>query len=199
MMVAVEGMDGAGKTTVCNYVSKKYNFQIMERPTKYFFENDNQQIDLDRYVSYLKKIYSSDKFIRSIFFGFGNMVAINKAKNEDTVLDRHIVSNYFWNGDEAYISFYSELIEIIGKPTLTILLHASPDTRFKRIFERDGEDIDLLDKDVFIDGTSKMIWFLEKFDFSYVYIDTDKMTKEEVFEKVDRIIAGLKLGSEKSV
>ena len=43
MIIAVEGMDGAGKTTVCEYVSNTRNYKMVEKPTKYFFFNFNIQ------------------------------------------------------------------------------------------------------------------------------------------------------------
>ena len=36
MIIAVEGMDGAGKTTVCEYVSGTRDYKMIEKPTVFF-------------------------------------------------------------------------------------------------------------------------------------------------------------------
>ena len=49
MIIAVEGMDGAGKTTVCKYISSHKNFHMIEKPTKYFFNKHDFNKVLEGY------------------------------------------------------------------------------------------------------------------------------------------------------
>lgn len=39
MLIAVEGMDGVGKTEVSKYICEKYNFTFIEKPLHYFYND----------------------------------------------------------------------------------------------------------------------------------------------------------------
>ena len=114
MIIAVEGMDGAGKTTICEYIEKKYNFINVEKPTKYLFEDQTGVIDYDKYYETLDMIYQTDEATRTRFFGNGNIIAVTKFPNQDIVLDRHLASNYYWNGNLELHYYYQKLIENYG-------------------------------------------------------------------------------------
>lgn len=187
MILAVEGMDGAGKTTACEYISKYYDFKMIEKPTKYFFVDRSGKIDYEDFNKSLDEIYNCSMYIRALFFGMGNIFATRNKNNENLVLDRHLVSNYFWNGNEVYSNIFDSLVEK-AKPTFTILLSASPKTRYERLLKRNPDDVDLNDEEVFTDGNNKMQYFLEKYGMSYAFIDTDKLTIEEVYERLDSLM-----------
>ena len=190
MIIAIEGMDGAGKTTVCKYIEKKYEFVNVEKPTKYLFEK-NGRIDMYSFNSELQKIYNCDNKIRSIFFGAGNLLAVTKFKGKNVVLDRHFASNYFWNGDVCLDNYFEELIRLCGKPDITIFLHATPQTRYKRLLKRDTNDIDLHDESIFLDGTKENIDFLEKFKFNYAVVETENKTIKEVCQTIDEVVCNI--------
>ena len=182
MIIAVEGMDGAGKTTVCKYISSHKNFHMIEKPTKYFFNKHD-------FNKVLEEMYNSSPLVRSTFFGLGNILAVNKYDG-NIILDRHLVSNYYWN----YSSNLDEIYDILVKecsPDLTILLYATSETRYKRLYKRNPHDIDLLDPTVFEDGTDKMVKFLEKYNMKYVIVDTNNMSIDEMNAYVERIIDGV--------
>ena len=39
MHISVEGLDGVGKTTVCSLLSKEIDFEYIEKPLRYLFDN----------------------------------------------------------------------------------------------------------------------------------------------------------------
>ena len=94
-------------------------------------------------------------------------------------MDRHILLNYFFNGDEVTEDIFKVQVQIFGKPDLTIVLRASTETRIKRIIERDPNDPDLLDKRKWEYGYDKIIEFLERYNYNYAIVDTDNLSKEE--------------------
>ena len=190
MIIAVEGMDGAGKTTICKYIEKKYGFVNVEKPTKYLFEK-NGEVDNDTFNRELQKMYNCDNKIRSVFFGAGNLLAVTKFKGNNIVLDRHFASNYFWNGDQCLDKYFGELIRVCGKPDITIFLHATPQTRYKRLLNRDRNDLDLHDDSIFLDGTVENINFLEKFEFNYALVETEDRTIEEVCQAIDEVVCNI--------
>lgn len=191
MIVAVEGMDGVGKTTICEFIEKRFGFINIEKPTKYMFEDKNGNIDYDKYYKTLNTIYKKDELARSEFFAKGNFIAVTKYPNSNVVLDRHLLSNFYWNANNKLYDFYDKLIELCGKPDLTIYLYATPETRYNRLKERNINDIDLNDPTVLVDDMTKNIEFLEYFGFNYRIIYTDNKTINEVCEEVDNIMTEL--------
>ena len=186
MIIAVEGMDGAGKTTVCEYITKTRNFKMIEKPTKYFFDKDGK-VDETEFSNALEDIYNSSPLVRTTFFGLGNILAIKKYKGENIILDRHLVSNYYWNSCEGLDTIYDTLVDIC-KPDLTILLHATPETRYERLKKRSKYEVDLFDPSVFDDGMEKMEYFLNKYNMNYVLVDTENKSVEEVYKEIDKIL-----------
>jgi len=189
MIIAVEGMDGAGKTTVCEYVSNTRDYKMIEKPTKYFFYKDGE-LEESEFSDTLEEVYNSTSLVRTAFFGLGNIVAVNKYKNENIILDRHLVSNYYWNNSEGLDAIYDSLVESC-KPDLTILLYATPKTRYERLSKRNKYDIDLLDPSVFDDGMDKMLYFLNKYNMKYLVIDTEGKSIEEVYKEIDKVLDGI--------
>ena len=196
MIVAVEGMDGAGKTTICSHIERAFNFINIDKPTKYLFIDDNGNIDYKSYFEALDMIYKSNELSRSKFFGKGNFLAVTKYPNSNIVLDRHLASNYYWNGNKKLYNFYKELIKICGKPDLTIYLDATPQTRYKRLKKRNFNDFDLNDPTIFTNGLEKNIEFLEDFGFNYKIIYTDNKNIKEVCREVDHVLKGLIMSKE---
>lgn len=184
MLVAIEGMDGVGKTTVAKRIEKDLNFIYVKDPLKDLFELDDGHLEkVSDKVFGLK----NDKLI-SWYLGLGDSYALSHYKGNDVVMDRHILLNYFWNGNRDTEKVFDVQIELFGKPDLTILLVASSDIRRKRIESRDCNDPDLNKDKIFEYGYDKMISFLDKYHYNYVIVDTDGMSSLEMIEKCKSLI-----------
>lgn len=197
MIIAIEGMDGVGKTEISKYICQRYNFSFIEKPLHYFYNDgaDKKYADL---MTVANRMYDiNDNMIKSWFFSLGNLYAARMYQNENIVIDRHLVSNYYWNGDLESEPIFKALIEVSGVPDLTIILYATPKTRIERLRKRNCEDPDLSDPDKMDDGYAKMIYFVEKFKLPYVVINTENKNLEEVQQEVDIEIEKLKVKSPK--
>jgi transcription elongation GreA/GreB family factor len=126
-----------------------------------------------------------DNFVKSWYFSLGNIFVARMFKNKNVVIDRHLVSNYYWNADTECEPIFDALIGVSGVPELTILLYASPKTRMARLKKRNINDPDLEDPDKKDDGYSKMIYFLKKYNLPYVVINTEDKTLDDVKTLVD--------------
>lgn len=191
MKIAIEGMDGVGKTTIAKLISEKYGYLYIEKPLSELFNvNDMNGSEILAEVS--KKIYGLDaEMLKAWFFGLGNLLSFEGHKNDNIVLDRHFVSNYFWNGSEKSNVIYKTMIDLIGVPDITILLYASPQTRFKRLYDRDPNDYDLTDTEKHVWGYDKMIKFVRDFSIPYIVVDTEGKDINQVFQEVDTIVSGM--------
>ena len=199
MMIAVEGMDGVGKTEISKHICDNHEFTFIEKPLHYFYNDGAEQ----KYADLMKvanRMYDiDDNVLKSWYIALGNIYVARMFKDEDIVIDRHLVSNYYWNGSIDSDPVFRALIETSGTPDLTILLYATPKTRMERIAKRDKNDPDLDDPEKKDDGYNKMISFLEKYNLPYLVIDTENITLDEVKGIVDEEIKRLKIKKKKLV
>lgn len=199
MMIAIEGMDGVGKTEISKHIAKQYGFIFIEKPLHYFY-NDGAEHKYADLMKVAERMYDiNDNMIKSWYFSLGNIYVARMFKNENVVIDRHLVSNYYWNGDLESEPIFESLIATSGVPDLTILLYATPKTRLERLRKRDKEDPDLSDPDKMDDGYNKMIYFVEKFKLPYIVIDTENKTLDEVKQIVNGEMQKLKENTKKLI
>ena len=191
MKIAIEGMDGVGKTTISRKISEEFGMVYIEKPLTNLFDtkvSDGKET-LDA-VS--RSIYNfDDEIIKAWFFGLGNIYSIIKNYDNDIVIDRHFASNYFWNGSDRSDCIFETMINLIGVPDITIVLTASIESRLNRLYLRNPNDYDLTDPEKMVKGDDKMIMFLEKFNIPYISVDTNNKSIEEVYGEVKNIILSL--------
>lgn len=183
MTIEVAGQDGAGKTEVARFIENTFGFHFIEKPIRDLFDGNDPM-----FYRVLDEVYKYGDTIRSWFFSLGNIMAAQKYNGENVVIDRHFVSNYYWNASEGQDPIFKTMIDLIGKPDLTIVVYATPQTRIERMKKRNPNDSDLSDLDIFIDGYGKMIKFLDDFSLPYVVIRNENKTIEELHEEIRRIV-----------
>ena len=199
MQIAIEGMDGVGKTTIAKKLAKDFDFIYIDKPLHYLLPGTESEAYTELNCI-LRKMYDlNDPVIKSWMIGLGNLYSIRQFKDKNIVLDRHLVSNYFWNGEKESDLVFKTMIELMGTPDMTILLYASPQTRRERLYLRDRNDKDLSDPEIWVVGYDKMKKFLEDFNVPYTPINTEDRNIEEVYEivrkKVENFIEKEKKGN----
>ena len=198
-MIAVEGMDGVGKTAISKHICEQFGFNYIEKPLHYFY-NDGADKEYEDLMKVANRMYDiNDSIVKSWYFSLGDIYVARMFADQDVVIDRHLVSNYYWNGDYESELIFKTLIETSGTPDLTILLYATPKTRMERLKKRNEDDPDLSDPDKMDDGYNKMIYFVEKFNLPCIVINTDDKSLDEVKQIVDSEIKKLKGQSKKMV
>ena len=139
MRIAIEGMDGCGKTTVSKILVERLGYQYVDKPFKFLFEKLN--INESQLKALEWKLYETeDEALLTLFYGLGLLYGTRCNSEQDIIYDRHFVSNYYWHGDEETTPLHKELIRLCGKPDLTVLLKASVSTRMNRIYTRNHQD-----------------------------------------------------------
>ena len=201
MHIAIEGMDGVGKTTAMINLAKKLNFKIVEKPLHYMLDEEGDFTNYIRIRDYINEQVEND-VLRAWFYGLGNIFLYHRFENENIITDRHFVSNYFWCGTDETEDIFECMVDLIGKPDFTILLFASAEEGARRIKIRDPNDPDIHKAKLYPMARDKMESFLQRYDMDYVVIDTTNLNAEEVVEKmVDSLPIKLKhtlvLGSDK--
>lgn len=98
----------------------------------------------DEYLRIRDKVNSNpDRNFTSLFYGLGSVYMYGKYKDNNIVTDRHLCSNYAWSGAEYNEDVYGFLLSKLGKPALTVILHATPSTILQRLKQRDPKDSDI--------------------------------------------------------
>ena len=183
MRIAIEGMDGSGKTTISKILTERLGYKYVDKPFKFLFESLN--INEFQLKDFEWKLYKTkDEALLTLFYGLGLLYGTRCNPDKDVIYDRHFVLNYYWHGDEETMPLHRELIRLCGKPDLTVLLKASVFTRMNRIYARNHQDKDLSNCAMYDDDYDKMENFLQNFDFNYIVIDTEYLSPEEVADIV---------------
>lgn len=189
MHIAIEGLDGSGKTTTAQRVAEIIGFNFIEKPLHYFTDLGNS---FENYMNITGRINISKSSIKARFYGLGNYYVSLLSKDNNVVTDRHLASNYYWNCEDDE-KFFKQLVADCGAPDLTIILFAEAEERRRRILERNPNDKDLeqnvFDNEPYI----KMKYFLDSYKMNYLLIDTTNIRQEEVVDIiVDEIIRIMK-------
>lgn len=187
MIIVVEGMDGVGKTTISKLLAERNNFKYIDKPLHSLFEIDTKdKKKLEDFEILEEKIFDTENdIIKAWLTGLGNLYCFIKNKNENIIVDRHIVSNYIWNGTKETKKIFDLLNEYMPKPNMTIILYACSEVRMERIHNRNENDKDLSDLSIRKDQYKKMTSFLKYYDIPYIGINTEDKSIKEIVEEIE--------------
>ncbi|MCI6215614.1 MAG: AAA family ATPase [Mollicutes bacterium] len=178
--IAIEGMDGVGKTTVCKLLASKTGYTFITKPLHYLLDLE-ENVGWPVYFRVRNMVNnSSNRDFSAWFYGLSNIYLYEKFKNQNIITDRHIVSNYCWSGNQVNLDIYDLIIKKIGFPTLTVILYADEDTIRNRLIKRNSNDKDLKRISKTEKVYEKMISFCELKHFPYIVIDTSKLSPEQI-------------------
>lgn len=184
MHIAIEGLDGVGKTTTSKEVADRLGFEFIEKPLHYLTDKEGME-NYMRMTEYINGNFPAD--FTAMFYGLGNyFLSSELKKSRNVVTDRFLCSTYFWNCTENNRVFFDYLIGLCEKPELTVILYASARVRRNRITARNPYDPDLKNKVLSEDEYKKMFEFCERYNMPYVVVDSSELNFEQT---VDRIIS----------
>jgi len=175
--ISIEGMDGVGKSTVCNLLAQKLGFEVVYQPLRDLF--------MENYVNVRNQINQNDnRVLSSWFYGLGSVYMYEKYKSTNIVTDRHLCSNYAWSGTDCNKEVYKVLIQKLGKPELTVILYAPESVIKQRLLKRNKNDSDLAKVSKAELIYKKMISFCTENDFPFVVVDTSSLTPEQIVNQI---------------
>ena len=186
--IAIEGMDGVGKTTTCRLLSERLGYKFIEKNLRFLFDENDE---FDNYFKIRDKVNAnSDRLFTSWFYGLGNIYLYTMFKDENIITDRHFLSNYAWSGTDDNTEVYDLLVKKLGFPDLTVILYADETAIFNRLRSRDENDSDLDKVKKAKEKYEKMVFFCEKYKMPYMVVDTSNLTPDQTVELIMKRIEG---------
>ena len=183
--IAIEGLDGVGKTTTSRLLAERLGYEYVEKNLHELFDENGE---FENYFRIRDKVNQSpDRLFTSWFYGLGNIYLHTVYKDKAVVTDRHFLSNYAWSGTKENEDVYGLLIKKLGFPDLTVILYANEASRLRN---RDEFDSDLDKVKLAKEKYEKMVFFCEKYKMPYMVIDSSNLTPEEVVEIIMKRIEG---------
>lgn len=183
MVVAFEGMDGSGKSTVASIVSQKVGFKHeTQKLTSIMNINSNVFSKLVRCVR-----ESNNSHMAFVFYTLRCM--LDKDSIVDTIVERSIISMYFYENGKVSDNEFKWVVDNYNVlPDITFILYASSEERMKRIYNRNPMDSDLNSWEAMSEGYDIMYRCAEKFDIPCIIIDTEKYSLDEITNICSEII-----------
>ena len=186
--IAIEGMDGVGKTTASKLLAKRLGYQFIDKNLRELFDDKGSY---DNYIRIRDKVNASpDRLFTAWFYALGNIYLHTAHEKENIVTDRYFLSNYAWSGTENNDEVYDLLVKKLGFPDLTVILYADEHAILSRLRHRDELDSDIKKVTLTKEKYEKMIYFCEKYKMPYMVIDTSNLSPEEVVEVIMKRIEG---------
>ena len=186
--IAIEGMDGVGKTTTGKLLAQKLGYEFVDKNLRFLFDEG------DSYENYFRirdKVNASpDRLFTSWFYGLGNIYLHTLFSDKNIVTDRYLLSNYAWSGTEDNIEVYDLLVKKLGFPDLTVILYADDTAIANRMLGRDIEASDIEKVKLAKEKYEKMICFCEHYKMPYMVIDSSVLSPDEVVELILKRIEG---------
>lgn len=187
--IAIEGMDGVGKTTASKLLAKRLGYKFIDKNLRELFDDDGDSYD--NYIRIRDKVNASpDRLFTAWFYALGNIYLHTAHEKENIVTDRYFLSNYAWSGTENNDEVYDLLVKKLGFPDLTVILYADEHAILSRLRHRDELDSDIKKVTLAKEKYEKMIYFCEKYKMPYMVIDTSNLSPEEVVEVIMKRIEG---------
>lgn len=186
--IAIEGMDGVGKTTASKLLAKRLGYKFIDKNLRELFDDNGYY---DNYIRIRDKVNASpDRLFTAWFYALGNIYLHTAHEKENIVTDRYFLSNYAWSGTENNDEVYDLLVKKLGFPDLTVILYADEHAILSRLRHRNELDSDIKKVILAKEKYEKMIYFCEKYKMPYMVIDTSNLSPEEVVEVIMKRIEG---------
>lgn len=192
MFISIEGIDGAGKTSVAKELAHKLGFEYSGQKAL----STHMCIDDNLYLGYCHTYRNAVRGDPTSMFMLYGLSCFLSGQKADVVCDRHLPTVYFWYGNDNSLLIADVIYKISSKPDITIVLDVNVETATQRIQEKlDSKKISevqakrdfekAINAEMFI---SKIEPFLNKFELSYTIIDANTKSIAEIVNEILELI-----------
>lgn len=196
MIITIDGLDGAGKSTLAKSLSEKLGYEYIDKPIYELFNvkgDDNYLYNEIYHIQDLIYNKTDSNTLKSYFTGLSLLYIKECMSDKNLIIDRGLLSAFAFNGDINSKPVFETLINLGVFFDAAIIVTVSNEERIKRIKKRNENDPDLgLDKirNLRYDSMNQLI--LEHPELPCHTINTDNLTQEEVLDEALKYISSLK-------
>ena len=196
MIITIDGLDGAGKSTLAKSLSEKLGYEYIDKPIYELFNvkgDDNYLYNEIYHIQDLIYNKTDSNTLKSYFTGLSLLYIKECMYDRNLIIDRGLLSAFAFNGDNNSKPVFETLIKLGVFFDASIIVMVSNEERIKRIKERNKNDPDLiLDKIINLRYDSMNKFLFEHSELPYYLINTDNLTQEEVLNEALKYISSLK-------
>jgi len=139
MFIVIEGLDGAGKSTIAEALAEEIGAEVLSTPGKNF-NTIREQID---------SIYHNNHQARQLFY-MSTVVSVSEQVRELVNKGKNVIVDRYWLSTQVYHQWKSEnnhfeLAEVENKiliPDITIFLHLPLVQRRMRLVDRENNTLE---------------------------------------------------------
>lgn len=188
MFIAIEGIDGAGKTSIAKLLSSKLNYEYSSQKEL----SIHMCIPDDRYLTYCHNYRNTVNLDADSMLMLYSLSCFLSGRKENVVCDRHLATVFFWYGNKTTLFVAETIYKLTKKPDITIILDVTVDTALTRIkkklanntinkFEAQRDFKKAKEANKFV---KNVIPFLQHFNLPYAIIDANEKSVEEILNEV---------------
>ncbi len=184
LYIAVEGIDGTGKTHVATAISKEFNIKIIKEPSDGDIGNLINQKSWDSRTDFF------------LFFA-DRIEQLNQIKG-NVVSDRSLYSTFAYQGVElsklfgnidSFYDFFKNLTKLLPRtPSHVLLLHGKPELALERI--RKEREFSRFEKLEYLRNVQENYFYLSRKEKNFILVDAD-VPLNDLIEKSLKIVRGL--------
>ena len=195
MIITIDGLDGAGKSTLAKKLAHKLEYEYIDKPIYELFNvkgDDNYLYNEIYHIQNLVYNKTDSNILKSYFTGLSLLYIKECMSNKNLIIDRGLLSAYAFNGDDKSKPVFDLLINLGVFFDASIIVTVSNEERIKRIKTRNENDPDLsLDKIRNLRYDSIKQFIMEHPELPCYIINTDGKSQEQVFDEAMNYIKSL--------
>ncbi|MBE6153645.1 MAG: hypothetical protein E7166_05425 [Firmicutes bacterium] len=187
MIITVDGLDGAGKSTLAKNLAKSLDFKYIEKPLYKLLGVENPTGKLyDDIVKLQDIIYNktNSDLLKSWFTGMSLLYLKEEMGNENLIIDRGLLSAYVFNGNNKSLPVFDFLLELGIWFDVGIFLTVSQNERISRMSKRKDSDDDVHnDKIINLNYKSVQEFLKLHPELPVIIINTDNKTPDDILKE----------------
>ncbi|MDP1625052.1 MAG: AAA family ATPase [bacterium] len=180
MLIALEGGDGVGKSTLSYLLAKKIPAKLLSAPTRNYLKSRDR---VDSKVS-LQEHYD---FYRNGIIEASVEIAHLLCNGDKIILDRYWLSTYTYH-KLGGLTITEDDFSTVVQPTLTVLLQVDPVVQAARILHKDAGKVDHASLSKQIEIAAAFRKNVEDLRIPFILIDTLKHPPEECADIVIKAV-----------
>ena len=195
MIITIDGLDGAGKSTLAKNLAQKLGYEYIDKPIYELFNvkgDDNYLYNEIYHIQDLIYNKTNSNTLKSYFTGLSLLYIKECMSDRNLIIDRGLLSAFAFNGDISSKPVFETLINLGVFFDAAIIVTVSNEERIKRIKCRNENDPDLkLEKIRSLRYDSINQFILEHPELTCLTINTDNLNQEEVLDEALKYISNL--------